>query len=171
MKNQKNINGLDDNEERQLISFIVGEEEFGLEILQIKEVIRTQQITRLPKAPIFVKGVINLRGDIIPVIDLREKFGLKQKEYTEESRVIVVEIEDKYIGMAVDVVSEVIRISQKDIEPPPPLVKGLSEEYLKGIGKLGEKLIILPNIEKILTTEEKIELESLEELKDPAEVN
>ena len=146
----------------QLISFIVGEEEYGLGILKVKEVIRIREITRIPKAPTFVKGIINLRGDVIPIIDLREKFGLNQKEYTSMTRVIVVEVEGKLIGMVVDAVSQVIRVPSDQIEPPPPVVGGLSEEYIKGVGKIGERLIILLNIEKILTTEEKLEIDKIE---------
>lgn len=148
----------------QLISFVVGEEEYGLGILKVKEVIRIREITRIPKAPTFVKGIINLRGDVIPIIDLREKFGLNQKEYTSMTRVIVVEVEGKLIGMVVDAVSQVIRVPSDQIEPPPPVVGGLSEEYIKGVGKIGERLIILLNIKKILTTEEKLELDKIERL-------
>ena len=146
----------------QIITFNVGKEEYGVEIQTVKEVIRLREITRLPKAPAFVKGVINLRGDVIPVIDLREKFGLEQEEYTEKTRVIVVEVEAKSIGMIVDSVSHVVRLAQDEIEPPPPLVGEASGEFIRGVGKLGERLIVLLNINKILTTEEKIELESME---------
>ena len=93
-----------ESQAKQLISFMVGNEEYGLEILKIKEVIRLQEITRLPKAPSFVKGVINLRGDVIPVIDLREKFGLESKEYTNTTRVIVVEVQGKSVGMTEEIV-------------------------------------------------------------------
>ena len=155
----------------QMISFAVGEEDYGINIQTVKEVIRIREITQLPKASNFVKGVINLRGDVIPVIDLREKFGLQHEEYTDLTRVIVVDVEEKSIGMVVDSVSHVIKISQNDIEPPPPLVGGVSGEYLKGVGKIGEKLIILINIEKILTVDEKVELEKLEEIKETAGVS
>ncbi len=146
----------------QLISFSIGEENYGVDIQTVKEVIRHREITRLPKAPSFVKGVINLRGDIIPILDLRERFGLEHKEYNEMTRVIVVEVDDKSIGMVVDSVSHVLRIGQAEIEPPPPIVGGVSEEYLRGIGKVGEKLIVLLNIDKILTVEEKVELDKME---------
>ena len=147
----------------QLISFMVGKEEYGLEILNVKEVIRIREITKIPKAPLFVKGIINLRGDVIPIIDLREKFGLETEEYTTMTRVIIVEVDGKAIGMVVDSVSQVIRIAQSEVEPPPPLIGGLAAEYLRGVGKIGERLIILLNIIKILTTEEKFELKKMEE--------
>jgi purine-binding chemotaxis protein CheW len=146
----------------QLISFTVGEEDYGVEIQKVKEVIRKKEITRLPKTPPFLRGVINLRGDVIPIIDLREKFGLEQEEQTEMTRVIVVEVDDKSIGMVVDRVSHVIRLSRDDVDPPPPLVGGLSADYLRGVGKLGEKLIVLLDIDRILTEQEKVEIEGLE---------
>ena len=155
----------------EVISFSIEEEDYGVNIQTVKEVIRIKEISRLPKTPSFVKGVINLRGDVIPTIDLRDKFGLEQREYTETTRVIVAELGGRPVGMAVDSASQVIRISSGDIEPPPPLVGGLSGEYLRGIGKLGEKLVILINIDRILTAEEKIELERMEEVREPVEVN
>jgi purine-binding chemotaxis protein CheW len=152
------------NEETdQIISFVVGRENFGVLIQEVKEVIRIREITRLPKAPDFVKGVINLRGDVIPVIDLREKFSMEVEDYTDMTRVIVVEVDGKSIGMVVDSVSHVLRLSRDQIDPAPPLVGGLAGEYIKGVGKLDEKLIILLNIERILSQEEKIELDQLQQ--------
>lgn len=152
-----------DGELNQLISFEVGDEEYGLDILRVKEVIRIREITRLPKAPSFVKGIINLRGDVIPIIDLRDRFGLEHKEYTTMTRVIVVDVDDKLVGMVVDAASQVVRIPADQIEPPPPIVGGLSVEYIKGVGKLEERLVILLNIDRILTVEEKVELEKIVE--------
>ncbi len=147
----------------QLISFEVGEEEYGLDILRVKEVIRIREITRLPRAPSFVKGIINLRGDVIPIIDLRDKFGLEHREYTSTTRVIVVDVEGRLVGMVVDEASQVVRIPADQIDPPPPIAGGLSTEYIKGVGKLDEKLVILLNIDRILTREEKVELAEMEE--------
>ena len=166
----RDLTGGEGGELVQMISFAVGAEEYGIDIQTVKEVIKIQEITQLPKAPSFVKGVINLRGDVIPIIDLREKFGLEQKEHTDLTRVIVVDVGTKSIGMVVDSVSHVIRIAQSEIEPPPPLIGGLSGEYIRGVGKMGEKLIILVNIDKILTADEKIELEKMEETKETAPV-
>ena len=146
----------------ELISFEVGEEEYGLDILRVKEVIRIREITRLPKAPSFVKGIINLRGDVIPIIDLRDRFGLEHKEYTTMTRVIVVDVNGKLVGMVVDAASQVVRIPADQIEPPPPIAGGLSVEYIRGVGKLDERLIILLQIDRILSTEEKVELKNLE---------
>jgi purine-binding chemotaxis protein CheW len=146
----------------QLISFEVGNEEYGLDILRVKEVIRIREITRLPKAPSFVKGIINLRGDVIPIIDLRDKFGLEHQEYTAMTRVIVVDTDEKLVGMVVDAANQVVRILADQIEPPPPIVGGLSAEFIRGVGKLDERLVILLNIDRILTQEEKVELEHME---------
>jgi purine-binding chemotaxis protein CheW len=147
-----------DGELNQLISFAVGDEEYGLDILRVKEVIRIREITRLPRAPSFVRGIINLRGDVIPIIDLRDRFGLEQQQYTVMTRVIVVDVDDRLVGMVVDAVSQVVRIQADQIDPPPPIVGGLSVEYIKGVGKLDERLVILLNIDRILTVDEKVEL-------------
>ena len=163
MENQKNHQHEMEGDLNQLISFEVGNEEYGLDILGVKEVIRIREITRLPKAPSFVKGIINLRGDVIPIIDLRDKFGLENQEYTDMTRVIVVDVDEKLVGMVVDAASQVVRIPADQIEPPPPIVGGLSTEYIRGVGKLDERLVILLNIDRILTQEEKIELAEMEQ--------
>jgi purine-binding chemotaxis protein CheW len=153
----------DMGELRQFISFSVGEEEYGLELLRVKEVIRIREITWLPKAPTFVKGIINLRGDVIPIIDLRDKFGLPAKENTAMTRVIVVEVDGKLMGMVVDSASQVVRIPADQIDPPPPVVGGFSQEFITGVGKMEDKLVILLNIDAILTVDEKQELGALDE--------
>jgi purine-binding chemotaxis protein CheW len=147
---------------RQFISFSVGEEEYGLELLRVKEVIRVREITWLPKAPSFVKGIINLRGDVIPIIDLRDKFGLESREQTAQTRVIVVEVEGRLMGMVVDSASQVVRIPADQIDPPPPVLGGLSQEFITGVGKLEDKLIILLNADAILTVDEKVALSSID---------
>ena len=108
-------------EVKQLISFTVGAEEYGLELLRVKEVIRMRQITWLPKAPSCVKGIINLRGDVIPIVDLRERFGLQSRSKTAMTRVIVVEVEGKPVGMVVDSASQVVRVPADQFDPPPPV--------------------------------------------------
>jgi purine-binding chemotaxis protein CheW len=147
----------------QIITFKVAKENYGVEIQMVKEVLRQREITRLPKAPAFVKGVINLRGDVIPVIDLREKFGFEEEEYTDKTRVIVVEVDQKSIGMIVDSVSHVVRLAESQIEPPPALVGGVSSEFIRGVGKFDDRLVVLLNINKILTMDEKMELRKMEE--------
>jgi purine-binding chemotaxis protein CheW len=147
---------------KQFISFSIGEEEYGLELLRVKEVIRIREITWLPKAPSFVKGIINLRGDVIPIIDLRDKFGLEAKEATAMTRVIVVEVEGRMIGMVVDSASQVVRIPADQIDPPPPMLGGFSQEFITGVGKLDDKLIILLNTDAILTMEEMSALSTID---------
>jgi purine-binding chemotaxis protein CheW len=157
-----------DGELSQLISFMVGDEEYGLDILRVKEVIRVREITRLPKAPSFVKGIINLRGDVIPIIDLRDKFGLPAQDQTADTRVIVVDVEGKLVGMVVDSASQVVRIPADQIDPPPPIVGGLSAEFVRGVGKMEDRLIILLDIDRILTMREKLALDQLKGGREPA---
>ena len=147
---------------RQFISFSVGQEEYGLELLRVKEVIRVRETTWLPKAPSFVKGIINLRGDVIPIIDLRDKFGLESHEDTAQTRVIVVEVEGRLIGMVVDSASQVVRIPLDQIDPPPPVLGGLSQELITGVGKLEDKLVILLDPDAILTVDQKVALSSID---------
>ena len=168
MENQKESRAAEGQLD-QLISFAISEEDYGVDIQTVKEVIRHREITRLPKAPPFVKGVINLRGDIIPIVDLRERFGMEQQEYTDMTRVMVVEVGDRSVGMVVDSVSHVLRIEQDQIEPPPSCVGKISEEYIRGVGKVAEKLIVLLNIDKILSEDEKTELDKVEQINTNAE--
>jgi purine-binding chemotaxis protein CheW len=139
---------------KQLISFTVGAEEYGLELLRVKEVIRMRQITWLPKAPSCVKGIINLRGDVIPIIDLRERFGLASQEKSAMTRVIVVDVEGKSVGMVVDSASQVVRVPADQFDPPPSVMGAESRDFITAVGKLGEKLIIMIDIDRILSTEE-----------------
>ncbi|GAB4185038.1 MAG: chemotaxis protein CheW [Calditrichia bacterium] len=138
----------------QLVSFKVGEEEFGVNILQVHEINRMTEITRVPKAPDFVEGVINLRGKIIPIIDLRKRFELPTKERDKDTRIVVVEISGQTIGFVVDSVSEVLRLPKNAIDDAPDLVTGIDAEYIKGVGKMENKLLILLDLEKILTKKE-----------------
>ena len=146
---------------RQFISFSVGAEEYALELMSVKEVIRVREITWLPKAPSFVKGIINLRGDVIPVIDLRDRFGLAAMEATSQTRVIVVEVEGRLMGMVVDSASQVVRIPRDQIDLPPQVLGRNSRDFISGVGKLDEKLIIILNAEAVLTKEEKTELSTM----------
>ena len=147
---------------RQFISFTVGQEEYGLELLRVKEVIRVRETTWLPKAPSFVKGIINLRGDVIPIVDLRDKFGLETREQTAQTRVIVVEVAGRLMGMVVDAASQVVRIPADQIDAPPAVLGGLSQEFITGVGKIEDKLVILLNVDAILTMDERAALSSLD---------
>ena len=139
----------------QLVTFSIGEEEFGVEILKVQEIIRMLEITRVPKAPDFVEGVINLRGKVIPVIDLRLRFGLQAKGHDKKTRIIVIEINQMIVGFVVDSVSEVLRIPAGTSEPPPPVISGLDSEYISGVGKLDDRLLIMLDLNRLLSKEEK----------------
>ncbi|WP_457570986.1 chemotaxis protein CheW [Desulfovulcanus sp.] len=138
----------------QLVTFRIGEEEFGVDILRVQEIIRTMEITRVPQSPDFVEGVINLRGKVIPIIDLRKRFGMEVKEHDKHTRIIVVEINNMIVGFVVDAVSEVLRIPADTVEPPPPVVAGVDAEYISGVGKLDDRLLILLDLERVLSREE-----------------
>ncbi len=138
-----------DDELLQLVTFSTGDEEFGVDILRVQEIIRTMAITKVPKAPEFVEGVINLRGKVIPIIDLRRRFGLQSKEHDKHTRIIVIEINTMIVGFVVDSVSEVLRIPASTVEPPPPVVAGLESEYISGVGKLEDRLLSRADIEAL----------------------
>ena len=138
----------------QLVTFNISNEEFGLDILKVHEIIRMLEITRIPGAPEFVEGVINLRGRIIPVIDLRKRFNFEKKEPDKLTRIVVVEIEEKIVGFIVDSVSEVLRLPSSKVEPPPPIVGGIDSEYISGVGNLDNRLLILLDLGKLLTSKE-----------------
>ena len=153
-----------------MVNFTVGNEKFGIHIEDAQEVIRMPEITQIPQTLDFIKGVINLRGNIIPIIDMRERFNLKAKEeYSETTRVIITKFEDKLVGLIVDTVSQVITLNEDEIENAPDIIAGLSKEYLEGIGKYNDSMIILLKIDKILTTEEINLLSSTDEKKLPKE--
>ncbi|ADL12490.1 chemotaxis protein CheW [Acetohalobium arabaticum] len=149
-------------ETQQLIVFNLSGEEFGVKITKVQEIIRMKEITELPNSSEFMAGIINLRGDIISVIDLRNKFGVTQEE-TKKTRIIIVEMDDQDVGLIVDSVSEVLRINSENIEDAPDRIAGIKQDYLKGIGKIDERIIILLDLDKLLTAEEKIELENIDE--------
>src|ERR671937_1812199 len=142
-------------EERQLVVFQLGAELYGVEISRVHEIIRLQAVTRVPRAPSFVEGVINLRGKVIPVVHLRRRFGLPTAEHTRSSRIVVVELSDHVVGIIVDGVSEVLRVNTATIEPPSPVVAGIDSEYLHGIAKLPERLVILLDLDRVLAREER----------------
>jgi purine-binding chemotaxis protein CheW len=144
----------------QLVSFTIGNEEFGLDIQSIQEINRVAEITRVPNSPDFVSGVINLRGKVIPIIDLRKRFGFPKKENDKNTRIIVVELADMIVGFVVDSVREVIRIPKNITEPPPAIVAGIGSEYITAVAKLEDRLLILLDLENILLEKEKQELGS-----------
>jgi purine-binding chemotaxis protein CheW len=145
----------DGSELLQLVSFVIGSEEFGVDILYVQEINRMLQITQVPNAPEFVSGIINLRGRVIPVIDLRCRLGLPPKEHDNNTRIIVIEVNGRTIGFIVDAVREVIRIPQNITEAPPEIVSGINSDFIKAVGKLGDKLLILLDLNKVFNADEK----------------
>lgn len=136
---------------KQYVVFRLENEEYGIDILRVKEIKEMMRITRVPKAAHFVRGVINLRGEVIPVIDLRKKFNLSEGKENDSTRIIIVSVDDITVGLVVDTSSEVIEISSDAIEEAPDGVGSVDQGNIYGIGKLGERLIILLDIVKIIT--------------------
>jgi purine-binding chemotaxis protein CheW len=147
--------------ETQLVVFMLGKEEFACNIEDVREVLKMVRVTPLPRSLDFVEGVINLRGEVIPVIDLRKRFGMPEAERTDDSRIIIVEVEERMVGLTVDSVSEVIRLSSKQIQEAPNQLAGGRTHLIMGVGKVEDRLLIILNLERILTTEEQIALDDI----------
>jgi purine-binding chemotaxis protein CheW len=134
----------------QLVSFTIGDEEFGVDILKVQEINRMVEVTRVPNSPRFVEGVINLRGKVIPIIDLRTRFSIPKKAWDKNTRIIVIELVGRVVGFIVDAVREVLRIPKNITEQPPPMIADIEADYITAIGKLKDRMIILLDLERIL---------------------
>lgn len=145
-----------DNQSDKYLMFKLGEEEYGIDITRITAIEELPQITSIPDMPKFVKGVINLRGKVIPAVDLRLRFGIEEREYDDRTCIVIVSVNESTIGLIVDIVSEVHEIGKKDIGPPPSF-KNLSgkEQYIAGLAKKEEEVLIILDIEKIISNEDK----------------
>jgi len=141
-------------DEQQLVVFDLADEGYGVDISAVREIIRLQEITHVPRTPEFVEGVINLRGKVIPVIDLRKRFGLAVEAESQDNRIVVVDIGDQDIGVVVDAVTEVLRIPTDSVEPPASVITTADSDYLLGIAKLDSRLIILLDLQKVLSVDE-----------------
>ncbi len=137
----------------QLVTFGLGEEEFAVDILAVQEINRMMALTRVPQSPPEVEGVINLRGKIIPVMDLRKRFGLEPAKRNDQSRIVVVEVHGRVLGFIVDRVSEVLRISSAIVEPAPQMVCSVDSEFIAGVGKLEDRLLIMLDLRKLFSPE------------------
>ncbi len=146
--------------ERQLILFNLGKGNYGIPIENVFEIKKMEEITVVPKAPKFIEGVINLRGNVIPVVDLRKRFGMEKIDYSKKTKIIIVEIGKRQFGLIVDSVAEVVTLSNDQIEQSLPTVSGLKAEFINGIGKLNDKLIIILEISRILQSSEDIKIEA-----------
>ena len=143
----------------QVVSFKLGAEEYGVDIAQVQEINRMVAVTHVPRAPVFMEGVINLRGQLIPIIDLRTRFAMPRAEHTKSTRIVVTEIGTKRVGMVVDSVSEVLRLPPDAIEDAPEMIAGVDTEYIRGVGKIEDRLIILLDLAKVITGAQRRELE------------
>jgi purine-binding chemotaxis protein CheW len=152
----------------QLVAFRIGKELFGVGIESIREIVRFPEVTEVPDAPAFLEGVINLRGKIVPVVNLRKRLRLSGEENTKSTRVLITENGKNMIGLHVDAVSEVLKILPEDIEAPPEMVSAIGVEYITGVAKVDERLIILLDLQKILSIEEMKKIGNV--LTDDAEV-
>ncbi|TMV52053.1 chemotaxis protein CheW [Paenibacillus mesophilus] len=151
-------------EELKVIVFSLAHEQYGVEVEKVRTIERMQPLTRVPKTPAFVKGVINLRGVVVPVIDLRGRFGLPEAEYTDNSRIIIVAVKDMEVGMIVDSANDVVDVDSDAIEQPPEIVGGIRAKYLRGLAKLSDgRLLVLLNLEEVLNKSEIVQLEQFGE--------
>lgn len=151
---ENNVEMEEDTQKGRYLIFSLDKETYGIEIKYVIEIIGIQAITEIPELPEYVKGIINLRGKIIPVIDVRLRFKKEPKEYNDRTCVIVVDIEGIYIGLIVDSVAEVLSIPDRDIVEPPKMSKGFSNKYVKNIGKVGNDVKLLLDCEKLLTEDD-----------------
>ncbi len=134
----------------QFVTFRLGEEQFGVPIGAVQEIVRLPEVTPVPEAPWFVEGVINLRGRIIPVIDLGRRLRLPDRPRTRKTRILIVEMDRRQVGLIVDAASEVLRLPPNAVEPPPPMISGIGVEYITGVGKLGDHLLVLLDLGRVL---------------------
>lgn len=149
-----------DGVRREFLSFRLGEEEYGVDILKVQEIRSYDSVTRLPEAPDYIKGVINLRGTIVPVVDLRLKLKLEQAEYDKHTVMIILNMADKVIGMIVDGVSDVLTLAQSQIRPPPEFSGVLDTRYITGLGAIDDRMLILVDIECLMSASDMAVLEN-----------
>ncbi len=156
----EDLAGANDLGMHQIVGFRLGKEEYGIEISNIREIILMCEITSLPDASEHMEGVINLRNSVVPIIDMRSRFGFPKATPTEESRIMVVNVGTAMIGIIVDAVSEVLKISRDSISPPPPTVAGLGKDYIIGLALLEQSMLILLDISKVLRADSGVACEA-----------
>jgi purine-binding chemotaxis protein CheW len=158
---QSVINQEEDTQKGKFLTFTLGNEAYGLEIKYVTEIIGVQEITEVPELPEYIRGIINLRGKIIPVMDVRLRFRKPFREYNDRTCIVVVDIKDISVGLIVDTVSEVMTIQDQDVVPPPDLNKGSNNKYIKGIGKVGNEVKLILDCSKLLNDDEVQNLEDI----------
>lgn len=136
-----------------LVTFRLGTGEYAIDIMQAKEIIKMEKITLIPNAPDFVEGVINLRGNIIPIIDLKKRFSLEEASGDKNTGIIIVKIDDIDMGIIIDSISKVVSIATADIQAPPSMLSGIGQKYIKGVGKLEDKLLVVLDLEKLFSND------------------
>jgi|SRR5215218_5380468 len=142
----------------QLVTFRIGGEEFGLDVFQVHEILRHQEPTPMPKAPAFVEGVLDVRGTLVPVVDLRKRFEVHELRYDDDTRIVLVDFGGERLGLVVDEVSEVMRVAETAVTPPPQYVKGLAAEFIRGIVRLDGRMVVLLELNQILSSQERMQL-------------
>ena len=147
---EENYEEEEDTQEDKYLTFVISKEEYGIEIRYVTEIIGIQNITEVPNMPLYVKGVINLRGKVIPVIDVRLRFGVVERAYDDRTCIIVINIDDQSVGLIVDRVSEVLEIPRSEIEPPPSFGAKIRADFIQGMGKVGDKVKIILNAYQLL---------------------
>ena len=155
------MTAFNEGQEIQLAVFLLDGQQYGLDIVKIKQIVRPLKITKLPQAPGFLEGVVNLRGVVIPVIDMRKRFGLSARDSESNTKVIIASVARKVVGIIVDDVTEVIPVPQHEIQPPPRVVHGVQSNYLLGVCRYKDDILLILNLDEILTAEEKISLASI----------
>lgn len=147
----------------QLVSFMLSDEEYGVEVLKVREIIRMPTITKMPNVPSYVEGIINLRGKVIPIVSMRKRFGLIDNENNSHTRIIIMDVAGSLTGFIVDAVSEVIRIHSSEIQPPPSMVMsgGVGQEFITGVFNHAERLLIIMDIDRMFSDDERENIGSL----------
>ena len=148
---------------QQLVKFSVADQNFGISINQIFQIIKPQEVFKVPNTPPFIEGLINLRGKVLTIFDLRKRFSLPEKPHDENTKVLIINMNDMLLCFTVDSVTEIVRINDEDIVDTPPTLKDFDHRFLSGVGKLGDKLILLLDLEKVLTPDEELQVQEIVE--------
>lgn len=148
--------------EKQYVIFKLSKEEYGIDIMNVREIVQYQESVKVPNSPAFIEGIINYRGKVIPIICLKKKFGMGNSINDANTRIIVINLNDKQIGFLVDEASQTVRIDDSNIDPTPEVISGIERKYITGVGKIDNRLVILIDLEKVLTDDDKVKIESLE---------
>ena len=159
---ENNENKVDVENSINLVTFKLGNNEYAIDIMQAKEIIKMEKITLIPNAPDYVEGVINLRGNIIPIVDLKKRFNLDENEGEKNTGIIIVKIDDVDMGIIIDAISKVVSIATSNIQPPPPMLSGIGQKYIKGVAKLEDKLLVVLDLEKLIVSDDDDTEENIE---------